>query len=203
MHIVFIVVVSKPWCTQNNANFFFPSFQIVFLTTNQFALDILETLENLFIRKKNSATRGFNSIRYILDAFRRHVHLELRLITHELTVMFGIHMVMQTIVFNILVAELIKEIYNTIMSINVTSTYQAAINIFDFYIWIIINVVKMIVFNLLCEEINDKVSLRSFQNFRKCIWHDNYFPLVIDICKTCNMCWNSSRSMFVKREIML
>jgi len=145
-------------CTQNNANFFFPSFQIVFLTTNQFALDILEILENLFIRKKNSATRGFNSIRYILDAFRRHVHLELRLITHELTVMFGIHMVMQTIVFNILIAELIKGIYNTIMSINITSTYQAAINIFDFYIWIIINVVKMIVFNLLCEEINDKVS---------------------------------------------
>ncbi|KAH0947028.1 Gr23 [Eciton burchellii] len=87
-----------------------------------------------------------------------HVHLELRLITHELTVMFGIHMVMQTIAFNILTVQLIKEIYNIIMKFNITSTYQTVINIFGSYIWITINVVKMIVFNLLCEEINGKAN---------------------------------------------
>jgi len=175
MYIVFIIISESMYPKKKRISFSLP-FKLRFLQQidSRDASDAPETLENLFIRKENSATREFNSIRYILDTFHRHVHLELRLITHELTVMFGIHMVMQTIAFNILTVQLIKEIYNIIMKFNITSTYQTVINIFGSYIWITINVVKMIVFNLLCEEINGKVSPRSFQNFRKCMRRDNY-----------------------------
>jgi len=103
---------------------------------------------------------------------------------------FGIHMVMQTIIFNILTMQLIKEIYNIIMSFNVVPTYQAAINIFSSHVWITINVVKMIVFNLLCEEISGKVSFpevfRIFGNAcdnRVADISDKQRRLKIDVCK--------------------
>ncbi|EZA58584.1 hypothetical protein X777_14746 [Ooceraea biroi] len=83
-----------------------------------------------------------------------HVHLELCVITRELTRIFGMHMVMQTLVFNVITAQIVNDIYNTMIHSN--SNYEMALILFVHYIWIVTNIIKMIVFNCVCEKVCSK-----------------------------------------------
>ncbi|EZA58582.1 hypothetical protein X777_14744 [Ooceraea biroi] len=83
-----------------------------------------------------------------------HVHLELCVITRELTKIFGWHMVMQALAFNVITAQLIKDAYNAIIYSN--SKYEMAIDLFVNYIWIITSIIKMIFCNCVCENVCSK-----------------------------------------------
>ncbi|KAH0947039.1 Gr24 [Eciton burchellii] len=82
------------------------------------------------------------------------VHLELRLITRELTKIFGVHMVMQAMAFVVFTAQLVNDIYTDM--IHSSSIYEKTLGLFISYIWIITNTMKMIIFNCICEEVRNK-----------------------------------------------
>jgi uncharacterized YccA/Bax inhibitor family protein len=96
-----------------------------------------------------------NKLIHIFDAFFRQIHLELRLITRELTKIFGVHMVMQATAFVVFTAQLVNDIYTDM--IHSSSIYEKTLGLFISYIWITMNTMKMIIFNCICEEVRNKV----------------------------------------------
>lgn len=93
------------------------------------------------------------------NAFCRHIHRELCSISNELNTIFGLQMLMQTIVFQLFTIQLIYEFYKyDLVTINDTSTYSA-INFLNTYFWATVIIVKMIVFNYICEELCTKVHI--------------------------------------------
>ncbi|XP_029665570.1 uncharacterized protein LOC115236970 [Formica exsecta] len=105
-----------------------------------------------------AGTETSNRIIWIL----MHIHRELCSITNQLNTIFGLQMLMQTIVFQLFTIQLIYEFYKyDLVTINDTSTYSA-INFLNTYFWATVIIVKMIVFNYICEELCTK-------KFRTCL----------------------------------
>ncbi|KAM0734579.1 hypothetical protein ACS0PU_011398 [Formica fusca] len=105
-----------------------------------------------------AGTETSNRIIWIL----MHIHRELCSISNELNTIFGLQMLMQTIVFQVFTIQLIYEFYKyDLVTINDTSTYSA-INFLNTYFWATVTIVKMIVFNYICEELCTKANRTEF-----------------------------------------
>ncbi|KAL6422637.1 hypothetical protein ACFW04_010697 [Cataglyphis niger] len=86
-----------------------------------------------------------------------HIHRELCSISHELNTIFGLQMVMQTVIFQVYVIQLIYEFYEYDLVTKISDTPTlAAINFLNTYAWAVVIIVKMIVFNYICEGLCTK-----------------------------------------------
>lgn len=67
-------------------------------------------------------------------------------------------MVMQTVIFQVFAIQLIYEFYEYDLVTKISDTPTlAAINFLNTYAWAVVIIVKMIVFNYICEELCTKV----------------------------------------------
>lgn len=94
------------------------------------------------------------------SVFCRHVHHELCSISCELTRIFGLQMILQTIVIQLYTIQLIFEFYeyNMVTKIN-NNTYKLTINSINTYVWFTVIIAKMIIFNYICEGLCTQVYL--------------------------------------------
>lgn len=90
----------------------------------------------------------------------RHIHHELCSISCKLTSIFGLQMIMQAIVIQLYTIQLIFEFYeyNIVTRIS-DNTYKLTINFLNTYVWATIIIVKMIIFNYICEGLCTQVYL--------------------------------------------
>ncbi|XP_011868451.1 PREDICTED: uncharacterized protein LOC105562319 [Vollenhovia emeryi] len=82
-----------------------------------------------------------------------HIHLELCSISCQLNMIFGLQMVMQAIAFHVFTVQIIYESYIIMMMLYDNFTYEKLMDCFGIYFWIIINTIKMIVLNYICERV--------------------------------------------------
>ncbi|XP_071631945.1 uncharacterized protein [Temnothorax longispinosus] len=87
-----------------------------------------------------------------------HIHLELCSISRELNTIFGSQMVMQAIAFHVFTVQIIYECYITMMMLHNNFTYEKLIDSAGIYLWILINTIKMIVLNYICERVCAKAN---------------------------------------------
>lgn len=67
-------------------------------------------------------------------------------------------MLMQAMAFNVFTCQLVNEFYN-IMVENNSNKYKMTISFVITSAWIITNIIKMIIFNWICERVCNKVCL--------------------------------------------
>lgn len=98
--------------------------------------------------------------KYSSNAFCRHVHRELCSISCELTRIFGLQMILQIIVIQLYTIQLIFEFYefNVVTQIS-DNTYKLTINFLNTYAWSTVIIIKMIIFNHICEGLCTQVYL--------------------------------------------
>ncbi|KAM0734580.1 hypothetical protein ACS0PU_011399 [Formica fusca] len=87
-----------------------------------------------------------------------HIHLELSSISRELNTIFGFHMAIQTTTIQIATIQLAIAFYKAVMVISTYSTFLMTINILLTLIWAITNIIKIIIFNCVCEGICTKAN---------------------------------------------
>jgi len=68
-------------------------------------------------------------------------------------------MMMQAMAFVIFTAQLVNDIYTDM--IHSSSSYEKVLGLSTSYIWIITNIMKMIIFNYICEKVCNKVHTRT------------------------------------------
>jgi len=89
--------------------------------------------------------------------FCRHIHLNLCSILRELNTIFGMQMVMQAVAFHVFTVQIIYECYVTMIILYDNFTYGNLVDFSCICFWIIINTIKIFVFNYTCERVCVKV----------------------------------------------
>lgn len=64
---------------------------------------------------------------------------------------------MQTAAFQIFTVQLIIELYTEFKSLNSETAYVVICDVFVSFIWAVTNIIKMLIFNHICEQICIKV----------------------------------------------
>jgi len=68
-------------------------------------------------------------------------------------------MVMQAVAFHVFTVQIIYECYVIMTMIYEDFKYENLIDLFGIYLWITINIIKMIIFNYICEKVCIKVHI--------------------------------------------
>lgn len=66
-------------------------------------------------------------------------------------------MIMQTAMIHILAIQLIVQFYDIIVMINMYTKYEIIIDILILFTWSTSNIIKIVIFNYVCEKICTKV----------------------------------------------
>ncbi|XP_067207058.1 uncharacterized protein [Linepithema humile] len=112
------------------------------------------TFTSSLIHRHMAGTEISQQIIWIL----MHIHLELCSISQDLNMIFGLQMLMQAIAFHVFTVQLVNEFYHTVTMLNYDTPNGIRIHIFIIFVWAITGIIKMVVFNYICETICNKAN---------------------------------------------
>ena len=68
-------------------------------------------------------------------------------------------MVMQAIAFHVFTVQLVNEFYHTVTRLNSDTPNGVRVHIFIIFVWATTGIIKMIIFNYICEKVCTKVHM--------------------------------------------